>query len=384
MLNRIREKHSKKILWVLSIIIIISFTLWGSASFFQRKNEQVMGEISGKKITLSDFGYYYKLAQLRFHLMPGNDTKKQITSEEISGQAWQYVLLLWKVKEEKIKVDDQEVIATVKNIFFPKEDFNREIYLQFLKRTLQMNPRGFEECVRNFISIDKLFAKYIKVDVIDEEIKQLYKREQQKVKITYLFIPYKNFITETAVEPQEIETFYAANKETFWKEPNLDKDKPSITPPLEEVKPEIEKQLLAKKTKEKAKLLSDEIVKKIKDENIKDLSTFAEKNRAEFKQTDFFKYADSVEITGLEKFIHEAAFSLEKGDVYLTPLLLSEGAYIVQLMDISAVDEKDFQEKKDKYSAAIYQQKSFFETYKFISSLEKEANLKIQSLAPTQ
>ena len=102
MLYKLRTKHSKRILWVLAIIIIISFVFFGTRTSTQSRKQNIIGEIDGKKITLSDFNYYFKMANLYYILF--SRQKEKVSYQDLTNKAWELLLLVWKAKQDKIKV----------------------------------------------------------------------------------------------------------------------------------------------------------------------------------------------------------------------------------------------------------------------------------------
>ncbi|MBU1122798.1 MAG: SurA N-terminal domain-containing protein [Candidatus Omnitrophica bacterium] len=306
MLNKIREKHSKKILWVLSVIIIISFTLWGGSSFVGKRGVRILGKIEGKEITASDFDYYYNMAQIRFLLFPPTDKKEKITNKEISAHAWQYILLLSKVKKDNILVDDQDVVSAIRNMFSSKEEgFNKEVYTQFLTRR-RIAPRIFEEYIRQFIQIEKLFDKYAKIEITDDEVKNSYITDTQEAKIEYIFIPYEKFNDEVVITAQDLESFYEENKDSFKegekikiKYVSIDKDS-DIFNQVSEIE-----------------ALTD----------IKNIDELTSKFSLEIKETTFFGINDPIEGLGWNPVVNSAAFSLEKG--ILSSLIQTDNAGIL-------------------------------------------------------
>jgi parvulin-like peptidyl-prolyl isomerase len=463
MLYKFRTHHIKRILWALVLLIIPAFVLWGGISFLKTKKEEAIGEIGGHRITSQRFNYYLQMAKVYFSLFIKD--KEKLTSQDYITKAWELLLLIWKADREKIKSSDEEVVKNIENIFSTEGKFNKDLYFRFLKYGLRMQPRVFEECIRNFIRIDKLLQRHIKIEISDSEIRELYKKDNQQAKIGYLFIPYERFEKEINIEEEEIKNFYDANKNIFKEEPkvkikyiaideenglkneilnalssikNLDElknyfsveikesdfiglkdplegigwypqinttafnlkekeisspiklknktiiiekegEKASFIPPLNKIKNKVKEKLKEEKLKEKTKKVCQEILTAIKNKNIKDLKKIARDKGVEFKETEYFKYYDYIEGMGVDEKVSKIIFSLRKGEIYSQPIMLLKGGYIVQLKDITAIDEEKFKEEKKSYSEKLYKSRSLVERMKFISNLEKEAQLKIYS-----
>jgi parvulin-like peptidyl-prolyl isomerase len=72
--------------------------------------------------------------------------------------------------------------------------------------------------------------------------------------------------------------------------------------------------------------------------------------------------------------VSKIVFSLKKDEIYPYPVFLSKGAYIIQLKDISPVDEKDFAAKKDEYLAHLKQNLETMQKMGLLSQIKKESN----------
>ena len=96
----------------------------------------------------------------------------------------------------------------------------------------------------------------------------------------------------------------------------------------------------------------------------------------DFKETGYFKYYDYIEGLGLSEKVSKIVFSLKKDEVYTYPILAMKGAYIIELKEITPLDEPDFSQKRETYRQALLQQKTYLENMKFLAAIAKEAKFK--------
>lgn len=156
-------------------------------------------------------------------------------------------------------------------------------------------------------------------------------------------------------------------------------ERQSLIPAFDVIKDKVLKTLQEEKMKEAAKVSCEQLISKISQESIKDLKTLASVN-AEFKETGSFKYFDYIEGLGLEEEVSKVVFSLQKDEIYLKPIVLTRGVYLVQLKELTAFDEKDFEEKKETYREYLTQRQNLLERLKLLSVIEKEAKVKVYSI----
>ncbi|MDD4955386.1 MAG: SurA N-terminal domain-containing protein [Candidatus Omnitrophica bacterium] len=461
MLNTFRSHH-KKIMWILAIAVIPAFVLWGGISFLKEKNQNSVAKVGGRTITLNDMRYYVTMVQLSLALSGAPEKEKNISKQDIIQTAFDYILLLWKADKDRIKVSDSEVIASIKQMKFFSRDktFDQQQYKHLL-RQMHMEPQVFEEYIRNLLKIEKLYQKYIHINPSETDVKKLYRKDTQKARISYIFIPYDKLKEGIKVPENELEKFYQKNKSLFKEGPKIkikyamipatdkekvalikndlnnlksiddlktkfstdikettfigkndpieglgwqpainsiafslkpkkispmletsagyiflqkEEEKAAFTPEFTEIKPKVEEAAKDSLAKEKAKVLADKLAAKIKNEKIENLKKLAEQENYEFKETGEFKYYDYIEGLGLNESVSKIIFSLKKGQIYPYPVFLSKGAYIIQLKDISSIDEADFTAKKEEYLARLKQSMDVMQKMKFLSQIRKESN----------
>ncbi len=386
MLTVFRERHMKKILWFLAVIIIVAFGFSGVSSLLDRK--KFIGIMAGKKISTSDFAYYEKMAKL--FLLLHADESKSVGQREADALALDFLVLLWKVKQEKITVSDKEVVEYIKNNLFSQNSFSKESYDNFIKRISQrynlgLSLRNFEEYMRDFIKKDKLLKKLINIEIGEEEVKDLYKKDTQEAKIAYIFIPYEKFIKnlDKEITSRQVREFYEKNSSLFRRvpKPGIDEkeEKKAYVPRLEEIEAEVKERLIRQKSKEKAKEFSQKIIEKINKKKKKSLKKIAKREKLEFKESEQFKFYGNIDGLALNIEARKAIFSLTKNQIHPNALLLTNGACIIQLKDITEVDEKNFEEKKEGYLNSLKRNKEFIERLKFFNQIRKEANLEVFS-----
>ncbi|OQX86030.1 MAG: hypothetical protein B6D55_06625 [Candidatus Omnitrophica bacterium 4484_70.2] len=354
MLAKFKARHIKRILWVLVIIIIPAFILWGSLVYLSSQKKEVLGKIENHTIRRNEFLPYIEMARLHLLLTVG----RNFGYPQIEAQAWRLYLLLWKAKKEKITVSDGEVIKRIKEIF-GSENFNQERYFRFLKYRFRVDPRKFEEYVRRMLMIEKLWNKFIKIKVEEEEVLDLYKKENQKAKISFIFIPYDKFKKQD-VKEEELKAYYQKNKFLF-------KQKPKV---------KIRYILLSQNDYKK---MRGELIKLMrKTRSIKELS---EKLNMNYNESGYLTLNTPIEEVGWEPNLVRMAFSLPLGR--LSQLLRINGKYII----LEKIGEKkehipSYEETKEKVKEKFIKEKTQKEVEKFAKRIlskiqEKEiGNLK--------
>jgi len=336
-----------------------AFVFWGS-SFLRRRQkngQNIVGKIANHNITYSQFLEYRTMAQISLQLLLGEDFYRKLSfkdrNKEIERRAWEYALLLWKAKKEKIKVSDKEVAEEIKKRFFPKGKFDKRLYFIFVRRILRIEPYIFERYLRKIIKAEKVLNKYLKVEVSDQEVKETYKKYNEKAKIAYIPIPYKKFDAEIKLKEEEIKNFYEKNKELF----------------KEGAKAKI-KYILLKENDKK------EIEKSFKNlTKIKNIEIIGKKFNLPIKTTGFIGINDTIEGIGEEKKINYVALSMKTGEI--GPLLKLKNGYILfQKIEEKPASISPFSTAREKVEAILRRQKREAKAKEFARNILEEIKRK--------
>ncbi len=323
----------------------------GGSYLLRGKKENIVLKIGNHTVNQDEFKYYVTMAQLYFAFLDLPDKEKKISKQDIVQTSLDYILFLWKANKEKIRVSDEEVIDTIKKIKIFSRDgqFDKEYYLRFL-RYMRTEPRVFEEYIRNFLKIDKLYQKYIKINPSDAEAKKLYKKDTQTAKIDYIAIPYDKFKEQIKVTEDEIKNFYEKNKLSFKEEPEIKLKYAIITNNQE---------------------LYDKVMKDF--DNIKTIDELKTRYAVDVKETGFIGRKDPIEGLGWHPEINRIAFSLKKGKLR-RPLEINTGYIFLQKEDERAAYVPEFSQIQQKVEDTMKTQLAKEEVRKLVKETMQKIN----------
>lgn len=179
MLRILRNKKTAKRVWIgLAVIIIPAFTFWGFSGAFRSKDENsIAGKIFGRKITYVQFRDAITSEKIMARLQFGDKLDEIQQYLDFEPQAWQRMVLLAEAKKRRITAGDKEVIADIQSspIFQSKGVFNNKAYNDILRYYLRVQPRIFEELIRQNLILAKLYKQVTdNVSLTDEQIKEGY------------------------------------------------------------------------------------------------------------------------------------------------------------------------------------------------------------------
>jgi hypothetical protein len=349
MFIKLTNKHKKRILWAMLIVIVPAFLLWGSSAM-RGNDANVIGEIEEKPIKRDKFIPYLESAQLYWLMNAEKD--QELEKEDITALAGDFYLLSYQADKEKISIPDQEVVGYIQSIpFFASEDkFDPKKYQQFIKaiqRRMGRNftARNFEEYIRNILKKDKLLDKNIDVEVSEQEIRKAYKVETQEAKISYLLIPYESAAIDENIPLAALEDFYKENKDLF-------RQKPKVKARYISLEPDTKK--------------SEDIIAKLEKND-----SFEKLEEVTIEETDFFEKNEPIKNLGFMPQVNQLLFSLENNQLS-NPVSVKDRILVFQ-----KIDEKDeftppFSEIQEEVKKAYIKNQAENQTKKLAESIIEE------------
>src|ERR1700722_7738547 len=113
MLEVLRKKGvNKTILWIIAIIIILSFGVFGTAYRLDNTVNSA-GTMYGHNVNIKEFQTAYYDARDQAIRTYGDEFFKSGNRIDMEQEAWDRLILLKEAEKRGIKVTDQEVVAFV-------------------------------------------------------------------------------------------------------------------------------------------------------------------------------------------------------------------------------------------------------------------------------
>ncbi len=390
MLKLFRKKIVMKIiLWGLVIIIVPAFVLWGGASSSRSKDKGpgYVGFVNNRKVSFDELSN--ALSGVRSQIILNYFNQPKVLDALLSNKpilaklAWDRILMMEEVKKAGIKVSDKEVIEALKShpLFIRNGVFDDKFYAYMLRNNIGLEPRAFEEIVRQNLALQRLSASFSKdIKLTDDDILSDYKKEFAKIKISYILLEPKNYLDKINIDEIAAKDFYDKNKNELIVKSNLKGAIPDRPATFEESKADIEKFLKEIEARKMLKEKGGEIYKELAEKTLNKGETFsiaASKLGLTIKDTDFFSIKDTVEAVGDVPIIVEASYGLK--DLELSkPVEINKGYIIFQVVDKKAADEETFGKEKEEYSKVVREARSNQIMEKWLKGLEDKAKLAIK------
>lgn len=216
MLKIFRNKNvAKMVLWALLILILPAFVLWGTGSLGGSKNKgpTCAGTIGGRKVSFERFAH--ALTGVRCQVILGYYSRPDVLNgilnnrELIGKMAWDRLLMEREARAAGYGAKNAEVVSFIKShpIFLRDSRFDERIYRYVLQR-VPIDPRSFEEIVRESLAIQKLNDAVAQgAAATDAEILESYRKENDRTKLSYVLFADEAFAPEVKVDDAKIKDY---------------------------------------------------------------------------------------------------------------------------------------------------------------------------------
>jgi peptidyl-prolyl cis-trans isomerase D len=387
MLKLLRQKHIAKIIfWGIVILIMPAFVLWGTGNLGRTKEKgpKSVGTIDNRKVTFDDF--WKSLTSIRCQIILNYFDRPKVLDELLKNKyflarlAWDRLIMLGAARGQKIKIGDNEVISFIKShpIFLRRGQFDDRLYEYFLKNSMGIDPRNFEEIVRENLSIAKLNDNLTKhITMTESDILDGYRKVRDRFRVRYVLFALDEFMQKIKIDDTEIRDYFEKHKDDFAGAPGED----GIPKPagLEDSKEKIRLLLTAEKARPDAIKYVEETYLKLAEAMEKEKLSFeaaCEKLGLKTGEAGAFSGLDNIEGLGTAQSLADAAVAMKDGEVS-RPVETQKGAVIFKLIEIQPFDEKKFAEEKAEFSKALLIKKKNAFLENWLRGLELGATLNI-------
>ena len=338
MLKVLRNKKTARKIWLgLAIIIIPAFTLWGFSGAFRSKEENpTLGKLFGRNISTLEFKDAVDAVRIQALMRFGDKYQEMQQYLNFETEALNRLILLHEAKIRRIKVSDKEVIDQIESypFFRTNGQFDAKNYEQTLQYGFRIQPRAFEEQVRQNMIISKLYKQITdEVNLTEDQIKEEYRKANKKISIYYIVGIPAEFSKEIPVTENDLADYYKNNPAQF-KEPLS-----------------LNMEYVALDDQQKAK---NAIVLIKKNEG---LEKIAKEYAVPIKETGFFAQTDPIPGIGWSPAISEMVAKL-KVRQYAEPLAMDNKYYFMRLKNRKEPNIPQFEKIKSKVKDAFIKEKS--------------------------
>lgn len=225
MLGFMRKHQRSPLIKIVFWFLIFIFVGWGVGVMVSGGDRvNVAATVDGEPISAQTYARAHERMQRVYRELYRENMNPQILAQLNLGQRAlddlvTEMLLKQEAKRLGLQVTDDEVREAILDIptFQDGARFDRTRYLNAL-RASRLTPAEFEESQRETLLVTKLEGLLTDgLTASDQEVKNLYALESEKVDVTFVKVPFSQFKDNAKVEDTEVAEYYEKNKERFRK-----------------------------------------------------------------------------------------------------------------------------------------------------------------------
>jgi len=225
MLERMREGSQGIAAKAILVVIILSFALAGVSGYLGSTTEDAAVTVNGEAITQNSVEQAYQNERARLQQQYGEQfdllASNPNFTQQVRAQATQTLvterLIQQAVDEMGLRIGDEQVKEAIRNMpeFQSDGKFNNDLYLSVLRNNSLTPSQFIENFKRDLVRIQLLQTLVGSEFVLPSEVAQVGQLQEQQRIARILNVKVGEFDATGSVTSEEIDAFYAENKQLF-------------------------------------------------------------------------------------------------------------------------------------------------------------------------
>jgi peptidyl-prolyl cis-trans isomerase D len=215
MLQGIRDRAQSALMWVIVMLIIIPFALWGIHQYFGGGGDVAVASVNGRDISLRQFQevLHQQRSRLQNSLEGGLDldeAAERRLRQDTLDRLIEEEVLVQTVSSRGMGIGDTQLAASLHGLepFQEQGRFSPERYERWL-RTQGYVAAQFEHSFRRVLLTTQLQSGIAGSAFLTEaELRRLARLEAQKRSFAHLLVPAAPFRDPSAVTEEQVASFY--------------------------------------------------------------------------------------------------------------------------------------------------------------------------------
>lgn len=216
MLLAIRDRATGWIAWIIVILLIIPFALWGIQEYLGGGSEPVVASVDGREITRNALSEQVQRAMRNAQERPEGDEVTVLRRQVLDSMIAETVLVE-SARDAGMRVPAADVNASIQQVpaFQVDGKFSQERYVQILNAN-RLDPQQFwEQERRNLLRQQLLGAVGESAFVTARDVDEFIRLRDRKVELSFVSIPAAKFRDAVQISDEDIKRYYEANPEQF-------------------------------------------------------------------------------------------------------------------------------------------------------------------------
>ena len=209
------RKSIKPMMW----IIIVAFGASLPLMYLRSRTgdqQKPLAKVNGVSISYATFARSYSDVYERYQQTSGEQISPQVETYlkyQVLAQLITNEILRQEANRARIRISEEELTEAIERIM--RNFASREAFMRFLNYQ-HISYRDLKEQIRKQLATNELTQRIRdSVGVTDQEVKDYWLRENEKIKAVYIYLSPKKYEKEVVVSQEEITIYYEKHKEDF-------------------------------------------------------------------------------------------------------------------------------------------------------------------------
>jgi peptidyl-prolyl cis-trans isomerase D len=221
MLQIIRDRAQGIFAWIIILLLIIPFALWGINTYFHDDSDRFVATVGGTKITLREFtSAFQRQRAFRQQMLQGRDASlldDEAIKQETLDQLVDRLVLKQGATDAGFRIGIAQLADAIRKIPQFQQDgrFDKATYERTL-RSIGQSESTFEDSTRGDLLVNQMASGITETALAPaSEIDRLLKLKDQQRQIGYFIVPRGGFADTATVTDAEVEDYYNKHLDEF-------------------------------------------------------------------------------------------------------------------------------------------------------------------------
>ncbi len=218
MLKLIRDNAKGVVAWIIVIIIIIPFALWGVNEYFEGGGDVVVAKIGKRDVSLSEYqNLYQREVMARRQALGRFDPDDAGVRRDVIDRLVNVEVLTQAAHDAGFRVADARLGQRIHAMREFQNDgrFDPALY-QRLLQTSGLNKAQFEEGMRNDLLMEQFIRGVADTAFLTaRDIDALLRLSEQRRRFTHLVLPASDHAGSVQIDGERVAQYYEQNKAQF-------------------------------------------------------------------------------------------------------------------------------------------------------------------------
>ena len=219
MLKLIRDNAKGVVAWIIVIIIIIPFALWGVNEYFEGGGEVVVAKIGDRDVSLGEYQNLYQreLAARRQAMGSAFNASDPSIRRDVIERLVNIEVMTQAARDSGFRIADarlgQRIVAMRE--FQDGGRFDPALYDRLL-RASGLSKAQFEEDLRNDLLLEQFIGGVSETAFLTaRDLDALLRMIEQRRRFAHLVLPVADYATRVEVDEERIARYYEENRSEF-------------------------------------------------------------------------------------------------------------------------------------------------------------------------